>query len=69
MDAFSRAIGFDDKDISHLDVLKLIEKTPEEYVFIRLSPSYLHDKSTVMTPFFDGKWGVGEALKLEDYMD
>lgn len=68
MDAFSRAVGFDDKDIHHLDVLKVIGKTNEEYLFIRIAPSYLEDKSTVMMPIFDSGWAVGEALNLRDYM-
>jgi Holliday junction resolvase RusA-like endonuclease len=69
MDAFSRAMGFNDKDIHHLDVVKLIGETPEEYVYVRISPSYLQDLSTVMVPIYDGAWAVGEALQLQDYMD
>ena len=67
MDAFSRAIGFNDKDIHHLDVLKIFGETPEEYVFIRVAPSYLHDNTTVLVPAFDGAWGVGPPLKLENF--
>jgi Holliday junction resolvase RusA-like endonuclease len=69
MDAFSRAIGFNDKDIHHLDVLKLIGETDEECVFIKIAPSYLQDISTVMIPIYDSVWAVGEALQLQDYME
>jgi Holliday junction resolvase RusA-like endonuclease len=68
MDAFSRAVGFDDKDIHHLDVLKLREESTEEYVFIRIGPSHLHNRSTVMVPVYEGAWAVGEALKFQDFM-
>jgi Holliday junction resolvase RusA-like endonuclease len=67
MDAFSRAIGFNDKDIHHLDVLKIFGDTNEEYVFIRVAPSYLYDNTTVMVPVFDGAWGVEPPLILEDF--
>lgn len=67
MDAFSRAVGFNDKDIHHLDVLKLIGEAPEEYMFIRTAPSHLQDRSTVMVPIFDANWAGQEKLKLEDY--
>jgi len=67
MDAFSRAVGFDDKDIHHLDVLKLIGQVPEEYMFIRTAPSHLQDCSTVMVPSFEVNWAGQEKLNLADY--
>jgi Holliday junction resolvase RusA-like endonuclease len=69
MDAFSRALDFDDRDIHHLDILKMIGETTEEYVIIRVAPSYLQDNSTVMVPIFDGAWAVGEPLALEDFVN
>lgn len=68
MDAFARAIGFDDREIHHLDVAKVIGETTEEYVYIRTAPSYLQDQSTVMLPIFDGNFAVGEPLSLEDFV-
>lgn len=68
MDAFSRALEFNDRDIHHLDVLKLRGDAPEEYMIIRLAPSYLSDNSTVMLPLYDGKFGVGDALNLSDFI-
>jgi Holliday junction resolvase RusA-like endonuclease len=69
MDAFSRALDFDDRDIHHLDILKMIGETTEEYVIIRVAPSYLNDNSTVMVPIFDGAWAVGEPLALGDFVN
>jgi Holliday junction resolvase RusA-like endonuclease len=41
MDAVSRALGFDDAKVSHLDAIKLRLPDTEEYVRLRLGPSYV----------------------------
>ena len=68
MDAFSRAVGFDDKDIHHLDVLKLRGPCPEELVFVRIAPSHIQDESTVMVPEYQGRFEVGDAISIDDFV-
>ena len=42
IDATSRAMGFDDKHIHHLDAVKLMSPDVEEYVRIRLARSFVN---------------------------
>jgi Holliday junction resolvase RusA-like endonuclease len=67
MDAFSRAVGFNDKNIHHLDVVKLRDDVDEEHVFIRIRPSYVQDSSSVLILKYDAEWAVGDALCLQDF--
>lgn len=45
MDAVSRALGFNDAKVSHLDAIKLRRPDAEECVFLRLGPSYVDARS------------------------
>jgi Endodeoxyribonuclease RusA len=68
VDAFARAVKVDDRNIHHLDALKIIANSAEEYVYIRVAPSYLQDVSTVMVPTFKASWAGQEPLILNDFI-
>ncbi len=51
MDALSRAAGFDDKHVHHLDVVKLILPIKQERIHMRIAPSALNVHDDVVAPF------------------
>ena len=68
LDAFSRAVGFDDKFVHHLDVVKLIFPVTEEYIYIRVAPSALNEHGDVVAPSFHQSWLGSQRIELADYM-
>lgn len=67
LDAFSRALGFDDKNVHHLDLLKLIDDFQEEYVVVRVAPSHLQNRSNIVLPIANHAWAGQPALRLADF--
>ena len=67
LDAFSRALGFNDKNVHHLDLLKLIDDFPEEYIYIRVRPSHVGTRSDVLFPLVSQSWAGQPALRLKDF--
>jgi len=68
LDAFSRAVGFDDKFVHHLDVMKLIFPITEEYVYIRVAPSALNEHGDVIAPVFHQSWAGMQKIDMADYL-
>ena len=69
MDAFSRAVGFDDKFVHHLDIIKLIFPAAEEYVYIRIAPSALNEHADVVaSTFHQSSQFARKRIDLADYM-
>lgn len=68
LDAFSRAAGFNDRIIHHLDVAKLIFKDTEEYMRIRIRPSALNEHEDVIAPTFHHTWLGTQPIDLSTYM-
>lgn len=68
LDAFSRVAGFDDGIIDHLDVMKLVFRDTEEYMYIRIAPSALNEHEDVVAPTFHQTWLGMQAINLSDYM-
>ena len=69
MDAFSRAVGFDDKIVHHLDVIKLIFPAAEEYMYIRIAPSALNEHGDVVaSTFHQSSRFAGGRIDLANYM-
>ena len=68
LDAFSRALGFNDKDVHHLDLLKLVDDFPEEYVYIRVAPSHVGGRSDILLPVTNQTWVGQPALRLRDFI-
>lgn len=68
LDAFSRAVGFNDRFVHHLDVVKLIFPITEEYIYIRVAPSALNEHSDVVASTFHHSWAGMQKIELADYM-
>ena len=68
LDAFSRALGFNDREVHHLDILKLIDDFPEEYVYIRVAPSHVGCRSDVLLPIVNQCWAGQPPLLLKDFV-
>jgi len=68
LDAFSRAVGFDDKFVHHLDVIKLIFLITEEYVYMRVAPSALNEHGDVIAPVFHQSWAGMQKIDMADYL-
>ncbi len=68
LDAFSRAVGFNDRFVHHLDVVKLIFPITEEYIYIRVAPSALNEHADVVAPTFHHSWAGMQKIELADYM-
>lgn len=68
LDAFSRAAGFNDRNIHHLDVAKLIFKNTEEYIRIRIRPSALNKHEDIIAPTFHHTWLGTQLIDLSTYM-
>lgn len=68
MDAFSRAVGFDDADVHHLDLMKFIGPYDEEYVTIGMRPSYLGNDLDVLRRRARHGFAVADPLDLADFM-
>ncbi|MGQ3101437.1 MAG: hypothetical protein ACT6Q5_08930 [Sphingopyxis solisilvae] len=68
MDAFSRAIGFDDADVHHLDLIKFIGTYDEEYVTIRMQPSHLGSDLDVLSQHVRHDFAVADPVNLTDFM-
>lgn len=64
MDAVSRALGFNDAKVSHLDAIKLRLSDAEECVYLRLGPSYVDSNShdDVAIKELHHVFGVGPPL-------
>lgn len=64
VDAFSRALEFNDAKITHLDAVKIRHRDAEECVFLKLGPSYLSLNSDEDVAIDELKlsFGVGPRL-------
>ncbi len=68
IDGFSRAIGFNDSLVHHLDGMKLRFPCDEEYLYIRVARSYLNNHADVLAPVLHHSWAGMELINLADYM-
>ena len=67
-DGVARAIGFDDRHIHHLDVIKVIHPASEEFVIIRIAPSALNEHDNVSLLVENLSWAGAEPLRIEDFL-
>lgn len=68
-DAFCRAITvhgrqFDDRFVHHLDVVKLLFADTEEWLYLRIAPSFLSEHDDVVAPIHNHGWGGAERIEL-----
>lgn len=61
-DALAKALNFNDKDIHHLDVIKIIIPKTEESITVQLSPSFLNDHVDVLAPIVNQTWAGQERI-------
>lgn len=67
-DALAEALGFNDRHILHLDVIKLRFRNIEECLYVRIAPSYLNEHDDVVLQQLNHSWAGQEALDLEKFM-
>ena len=63
IDATSRALGFDDKHVHHLDAIKLIFPDAEERIYIRLAPSFINTHTGVAIREHRHSWAGQQPLE------
>lgn len=68
-DAVARAFGFDDKRVHHIDVLKIIFASDEEYILMKIGTSNVNKHTDVVIPRSAHSWAGQELLNPEDFMD
>lgn len=68
MDAFSRALGFNDRFIDHLDVAKLSSRKAEEFIIVRLAPSYLNEGEDVVVRAFHHSWAGQQTVTIDEFL-
>lgn len=61
-DALAKALEFNDKDIHHLDITKIILPKTEESIIVQLSPSFLNDHVDVLIPIVNQTWAGQERI-------
>lgn len=69
LDAFSAAVGIDDSRIHHLDALKLVVPASEEWLYLRIAPSFLNKHLDVVAPVTHHTFAVGDRLDLKDFIE
>ncbi len=67
LDGVKTALMRDDRDVDHLELIRLTHEGDEEFVRLRISSSALDDGADVVVPQFMHRWGGQEALNLEDF--
>lgn len=67
MDSLKGVIMGDDRDVDHLNLMRLTHDGEEEYVVFRIAGSNLNIHSDVVHPALRHSWAGQESLRLEDY--
>lgn len=67
MDSIKGIVMGDDKDVDHLNLMRLTHKGGEEYVFFRISVSNINDHSDVVYAEMRHSWAGAEPLKIDDF--
>jgi Holliday junction resolvase RusA-like endonuclease len=67
MDSIKGIMMADDKEVDHLNLMRLVHEGGEEYVHVRIANSNINDHSDVVDPRIRHSWAGAEALDLEDF--
>lgn len=67
MDSIKGIMMADDKEVDHLNLMRLVHEGGEEYVHLRIANSNINDHSDVVDPRIRHLWAGQEALDLEDF--
>lgn len=68
LDGLSRAIGFNDRFVHHLDIAKFLFADAEEYMIVRIGPSFLNDTADVVIRDFNQSWAGQPPLDIQQFM-
>lgn len=69
MDSMKGIIMGDDRDVDHLNLMRITHEGEEEGIHVQISNSNLNDHSDVVHAEMMHSWGWGEPLKIEDFRD
>ena len=69
MDSVKGIIMGDDKDVDHLDIIRLTHNAAEEFVWIRIATSDINDKFNVVVPELQHSWAGAEPIDISEYLD
>jgi Holliday junction resolvase RusA-like endonuclease len=68
LDALASALGFNDRHVHHLDIVKLIFPDTEEYLYVGLAPSALNEHLDVINPVMHFSWVGTQRIDLADFL-
>ncbi len=67
MDSIKDILMGDDRDVDHLNLMRLTHEGDEEYVTFRISTSKINNHDDVVYAELRHSWAGAEALRLEDF--
>ncbi len=67
MDSIKGIVMADDRNVDHLNLIRLTHEGEEEYCTIKISASHINDHSNVVHPELSHGWAGAEALRIEDF--
>lgn len=67
MDSIKGIVMGDDRNVDHLNLMRLTHEGEEEFVFIQISGSNINDHSDVVHLEMRHSWAGAEPLKIEDF--
>ncbi|MFC0116360.1 RusA family crossover junction endodeoxyribonuclease [Pseudoalteromonas xiamenensis] len=67
MDSIKGIIMGDDKDVDHLNLMRMTHTEKEEYVMIKISASNLNNHSDTVLEILNHSWAGQDELHIEDF--
>jgi Holliday junction resolvase RusA-like endonuclease len=67
MDSIKGIVMGDDRDVDHLNLMRLTHEEEEEYVTFRISASNINNHGDVVHTKLRHSWAGAEPLKIEDF--
>jgi len=67
MDSMKGHVMGDDKEVDHLNIIRLVHEGDEEFILVRISESNINDHSDVVEASLRHLWAGAEPLDLEAF--
>jgi hypothetical protein len=67
MDSIKGIVMGDDRDVDHLNLMRLTHEGEEEYITFRISASNINNHDDVVQAKLRHSWAGAEPLKIEDF--
>ena len=67
MDSMKGYVMGDDKEVDHLNIMRIVHEGDEEYIGVRISESNINDHSDVVEASIKHSWAGAEPLDLEAF--